>query len=373
MNSKTLTAAILAAAIGSAALTAQSPTLLKDFNLDPNNDSYSGGSTYWAVLGGAGYLNCQTVIHGNELWKITPASAGLVGEIGVGESDYVGNPRHNITYNGNVYFTAWKSALGREIYKTDGTSITLLKDIMPGNPEGGPFTSGPLSFYVYNGELYFTADDGTNGRELWKTDGTSAGTVMVDDVAAGSADGMGNTTEYETAGGALFITSNGRLYRTFGLAAPGSIVEVDPLYSNCQYMAELGGNLILQADDGSGTYGAEVYKCDGTTFTLLSDSIPGAVGGRAWYCTKLGSKVFFYAQNETYTPSWSTTPRSANAELWETDGTAAGTLLHKDINTNINAANGYSESSYPSNLMEHAGTLYFTANDGNDGSYNTEL
>ena len=38
-----------------------------------------------------------------------------------------------------------------------------------------------------NGTLFFTANDGTNGRELWKSDGTADGTVLVKDIASGSS------------------------------------------------------------------------------------------------------------------------------------------------------------------------------------------
>ena len=37
--------------------------------------------------------------------------------------------------------------------------------------------------------LYFTADNGTNGRELWKSDGTASGTVLVKDINSGSNSG----------------------------------------------------------------------------------------------------------------------------------------------------------------------------------------
>jgi ELWxxDGT repeat protein len=39
---------------------------------------------------------------------------------------------------------------------------------------------------VSNGTLYFIADDGVSGEELWKTDGTDAGTVLVKDINPGA-------------------------------------------------------------------------------------------------------------------------------------------------------------------------------------------
>ena len=48
-----------------------------------------------------------------------------------------------------------------------------VKDIRPGSG-----SSSPTDLGVFAGAVYFSADDGTHGRELWKTDGTEAGTVL---------------------------------------------------------------------------------------------------------------------------------------------------------------------------------------------------
>ena len=57
----------------------------------------------------------------------------------------------------------------------------LVKDIFP-----GPDSSFPTDLTNVNGTLYFAANEGYNGDELWKSDGTAAGTVMVKDIDMGN-------------------------------------------------------------------------------------------------------------------------------------------------------------------------------------------
>ena len=58
----------------------------------------------------------------------------------------------------------------------------MVKDIYSGS--GG---SNPSDLTAVGNTLYFEADDGTNGTELWKSDGTASGTVMVKDIYSGSS------------------------------------------------------------------------------------------------------------------------------------------------------------------------------------------
>ena len=78
-----------------------------------------------------------------------------------------------------VFFAASDGASGVELWKTDGTDAgtVRVKDINP-----GPGNSSPLGFTVFNAALYFQANDGASGFELWKTDGTAVGTVLLKDI-----------------------------------------------------------------------------------------------------------------------------------------------------------------------------------------------
>src|SRR5690606_29387686 len=92
----------------------------------------------------------------------------------------------------------------------------MVKDIRSGSNG-----SDPEWMCVSNGVLYFTANDGVNGGELWRSDGTEAGTMMVTDLTPG------NSNTYPG-----FLTDvNGVLYfaieYTFSLAAISGLWKSD--------------------------------------------------------------------------------------------------------------------------------------------------
>jgi ELWxxDGT repeat protein len=105
--------------------------------------------------------------------------------------------------NETLFFEANDGASGRELWKSDGTEAgtVRVKDILPGS-DG----SVPGSLTNVNGTLFFRADDGTSGRELWKSDGTEAGTVRVKDIRPGSAASV--PLDLTKVNGTLFFTAD---------------------------------------------------------------------------------------------------------------------------------------------------------------------
>ncbi len=86
------------------------------------------------------------------------------------------SPQKPAVIGTTAYFAAEDSTSGVELWKTDGTTAgtNLVKDINPG--PNGSYPAAPIEL---NGTLFFTADNGSNSIELWKTDGTEAGTMLV--------------------------------------------------------------------------------------------------------------------------------------------------------------------------------------------------
>ena len=106
-----------------------------------------------------------------------PSSVKVLKDIKSGPS--ASNPGNLTVVNGTLFFAANDGPNGAELWKSDGTpdGTVLVKDIRPGFSD-----SSPAGLTDVGGTLYFGANDGSNGTELWKSDGTATGTVMVKDI-----------------------------------------------------------------------------------------------------------------------------------------------------------------------------------------------
>jgi ELWxxDGT repeat protein len=142
--------------------------------------------TATAIAGAA--LGRTFLFHrGPQLWSTdgTPAGTRLVKDFCPGcplfsrTTYWVGGM---IPFGDAVYFSGGEPATGVELWRTDGTTAgtLLVKDIQP-----GPGSSGPTYPVAWRGRLYFTANDGIHGAEVWQTDGTEAGTTLLRDVLPG--------------------------------------------------------------------------------------------------------------------------------------------------------------------------------------------
>src|SRR6188474_2881820 len=95
------------------------------------------------------------------------------------------NPTELTNVGGTLFFAADDGLTGTELWKSDGTSLGTkrVKNINPGTA-----SSFPARFKNLNGIAIFVATDGTHGFEIWRSNGTALGTTMIKDIRLGSAD-----------------------------------------------------------------------------------------------------------------------------------------------------------------------------------------
>ena len=203
------------------------------------------------------------------------------------------------------------NATGVELYKSDGATISLVKNINT----AAAASSQPAELTILNSQCFFTADSGI-GRKLCKTDGTDAGTVPYIDLNT-------NTT----------------------IANPSDL--------------ELFGNELVYAAAPNNVTGNELYKTDGAgNVTLIKDIATTALAsGNPREMTTCGNFVYFSANSGT-----------TGRELWRTNGTTAGTILVKDINLVGGGGGQPTLSSNPADFILVGSTVYFTADNGVNGT-----
>lgn len=274
------------------------------------------------------------------------------------------NPLSTIVTNDLTYF---ETSTGNNItvWRTDNTAegtfaIATFEetDVFPTSP-----TAGVLDTAVVAGDsnsIWFVADDEQAGRELWKSDGTEAGTVRVADIALGSL--SSNPFSLHAQGTRVWFIADGD--GESGSVAQRQIWTSDGTSEGTRAVTDFAGPtndtepaLLAVNDDtvffrGRSDNGIELWKHQADEVRQVKDILPGSR-------SSLPSN-FFESHDGTY--FFSATGISGT-ELWRTDGTEEGTVLVSDIHRGTRTG-----SAAPNNFATFDDKMYFAANDGLKGS-----
>lgn len=300
------------------------------------------GRAYFLARDGEGAAN---------LWRTDGTFTGTVKVVelgggclpGAGASE-VCFPANLVTAGGALFFANLGSS-GVELWRSDGTpaGTRIYADINDGresslfypNVEGGYF--GDLT--PAGTEVYCVADDGRRGQSLWRTDAATGGMVFLKN---------GATRILGAAGSQVYFTDGPQLW-----TSDGSVAGTRQLNTFAGGIsgeaAALGSRLIFSADDGRGF---EPWRAASDGVEILGDFFPGAQSSIPVAFVTVGDQVFFSARDDVH-----------GFGLWKTDGTRGGTVLVKDPYAGLDPLLDVA----PTELTSLGGRLYFAAEDGASG------
>lgn len=230
------------------------------------------------------------------LLALTAGPAGAVEPLLVADLVTVPNqtassiPRSTVVYAGAAYFVAEDDLHGGELWRTDGTTAGTVRvtDACPGR-----CTAEPVDLTVAGGRLFFLANDGATGREVWVSDGTpvsdgtAAGTRVRHDFCPGPCHSVARPVI------ATATATGERLLVELGIPAIGQ----EPLW-------------IVDAAGG-----------------VQPDTVLGGIGRATTHAVVWGDRLLV-----------SVRPTTESARLWRTDLTAGGSTLLGEYDTRAELA-----------------------------------
>jgi trimeric autotransporter adhesin len=272
------------------------------------------------------------------------------------------NPTGFCRLDNQVFFVANDGVHGTELWVTDGTEAGtgMVKDINPGIGDGCLYYSPKGWRYpqiqALGRYIYFFANDGAHGFELWRSDGTDGGTVMVKDIMPGAASSSIDLVLLKLDTLLVFPANNSangnELWRSNGVDT-GTLMIKDlyPGFNSSNPQCFFVDSTVVYFSANNGTDGYGLCKSNGTPegTVYLKDVAPGV--------TKIDSSPYVRYKGEIY---FNGLTLNNGAELWKTDGSKEGTILVKDINQG-------SGSSEPCLFTVFKDELVFSANDGPEG------
>ncbi|WP_346824219.1 DUF7619 domain-containing protein [Rapidithrix thailandica] len=245
---------------------------------------------------------------------------------------------YDFTYKGEAYFIANDGIHGTEIWKTDGTKegTMMLKEIYPGNN-----LTFQVSISIFNNKLYFfKMNEGGYYHEIWESDGTTEGTKFIKKISARGINLVATLEKHILFASKSYIKKDGKyenqnqLWRTDGteIGTEKINLPVDLPFYDINFKLYRNDPTQISPKSMKGSYyfqgGNNLWKTDGT------EEGTSAVGLNNTYI----------AVEKAFT---NIVIGKVNSGLFISDGTPSGTF-QKDIR-------------FPTSYLEHQGKVYFTA------------
>lgn len=259
--------------------------------------------------------------------------------------------------NNEFYFFASNSTNGFELWKSDGTQSgsVMVKDIRPGSGS----SSFRLTGRVINNQIIFTANDGVSGTEIWRSDGTELGTFLVKNINNTSQSSFSFNNDFKEFNGFIYFIANdvehgAEIWKTDGTNAGTTLLKDINTGTNSiffeKFFVDQVHNKLLFYTSSSLSGNKTLWASDGSSVGTqqISDIQDSNTSGLVENFISVNNTTVLTGMNSKY-----------GNELWKTDGTSAGTTIFADLN--------HSSSSAPSNYIDANGDLFFIARGNNSG------
>lgn len=359
-------------------------------DIEPGSAGSYPAEITWTSGGGA-FFTARTKLKGRELYYTDGATAQLIEDIAMGAES--SEPRELTVIGGRVYFTAYTSSSGRQVWWATSTpgsarAVSGTAGISPHGlvavgsmvfftgttaaagtelnvmavPSGavtlidirsGVTSSMPSELTAFGGYVYFAAAAAGRGRELWRSNGVT--TERVTDIRAGTASSNPNQL---TAGSSqlAFTALHPTLGRQLFTIGTSGTPTVRSSFTNGRTIRNLtaGGGTAFWFTADEAPYGTELYRMAGAAAPVLVDDVnPGVDGSDPSNLMPNGTGLIFCASKP-----------GEGHELRTTTG--SGSALLADLKTGAGAG-GNAKSSFPGRLSPFGTGTYLCAAEGSEG------